>query len=48
MYESYSCVDEDSFIYLAKKSTDSYISIIENFKLFFQYTKEEVTSSEDP
>jgi hypothetical protein len=41
MHEVYTCVDQATFIYLSKKSIESFISIMENFKLFFLYTREE-------
>jgi hypothetical protein len=44
---SYTCIEYDCLTYFAKKSLDSFISIIENLKLIFVFTKEEGTNTDE-
>ncbi len=44
---SYTCIEYDCLTYFAKKSLDSFISIIENLKLIFVFTKEEGPNTEE-
>jgi len=40
LYDSYPAIEQETFNYLSKKAADPLLSIIDNIKLFFNFSKD--------